>query len=108
MKKSNEILVALLTKGRDLIGFSGVSRAAMRRLADDLTLRGVIVQSHGKWEFVNDYESRCTNCGENSWINHEKEHRFCPNCGARMNLDDPKVKSLVERQGDCIKQNLYD
>lgn len=38
----------------------------------------------GHWEFINDYEARCTNCGENSWIDHNAEHRFCPNCGAKM------------------------
>lgn len=38
----------------------------------------------GHWEFINDYESRCTNCGETSWIDHAEEHRFCPKCGAQM------------------------
>lgn len=42
-KTDREKLVELLEKGRDLIGFSGVSSAAMARLADDLLLRGVAV-----------------------------------------------------------------
>ena len=39
---------------------------------------------HGRWDFVTDYTSRCTNCCEIQWIDHDKEPRYCPNCGARM------------------------
>ena len=38
-----EKLGKLLEMGRDLIGFSGVSAAAMARLAEDLLFRGVKV-----------------------------------------------------------------
>ena len=39
---------------------------------------------HGRWDFVTDYTSRCTNCCEIQWIDHDKEPRYCPNCGAQM------------------------
>ena len=39
---------------------------------------------YGRWDFVTDYTSRCTNCCEIQWIDHDKEPRYCPNCGARM------------------------
>lgn len=39
---------------------------------------------HGCWEFVNDYESMCTACGELSLVDHTNEPKYCPNCGAKM------------------------
>ena len=39
---------------------------------------------HGRWDFATDYTSRCTNCCEIQWIDHDKEPRYCPNCGAQM------------------------
>ena len=39
---------------------------------------------HGRWEFVNDYQSRCTACTEVSWVDHTNEPNYCPNCGAKM------------------------
>lgn len=39
---------------------------------------------HGCWEFVNDYESMCTACGELSLVDHTSEPKFCLNCGAKM------------------------
>ena len=39
---------------------------------------------HGRWEFVNDYESKCTNCKEDSFVDHNEEPNYCPNCGAKM------------------------
>ena len=39
---------------------------------------------HGRWELVNDYQSRCTACKELSWVDHDAEPNFCPNCGAKM------------------------
>ena len=38
----------------------------------------------GEWDFLNDYESRCTACGESSLIDHGDEYKYCPNCGAKM------------------------
>ena len=43
---------------------------------------------HGRWGFVTDYTSRCTNCCEIQWIDHDKEPCYCPNCGARMGGKD--------------------
>ena len=39
---------------------------------------------HGRWDFVTDYTSRCTNCCEIQWIDHDKEPRYCTTGGAQM------------------------
>ena len=112
MKKSKEILTALLMKGRDLIGFSGVSKTAMQRLSDNLALWGVIVQKHGRWICGNDDQDSwyCSECGhgvlpaDDDCTPYELEMNFCERCGAKMDLDDPKVKSRVEWQMRCVEQ----
>ena len=38
---------------------------------------------HGRWEFVDDYTGRCTNCREENGIDWENEDNYCPNCGNR-------------------------
>jgi hypothetical protein len=38
----------------------------------------------GEWEFVNDYESKCTACNKNEVVDHAEEPKYCPNCGAKM------------------------
>lgn len=40
--------------------------------------------------FVDDYTGRCTNCHEENLMDWEYEDKFCPNCGARMDLEDNK------------------
>lgn len=62
-----EKLMELLEKGRDLIGFSGVSSAAMARLADDLLMGGVAVPV------------QCKNCKSR---NHDGEGK--PWCDVHM------------------------
>ena len=42
---------------------------------------------HGRWEYVNDYQSQCTNCKELSWVDHDNEPNYCPNCGAKMDKE---------------------
>ena len=39
---------------------------------------------YGRWEFVNDYQSRCTACKKESWVDHNEEPDYCPKCGADM------------------------
>lgn len=75
-------LVELLEKGRDLIGFSGVSSVAMVRLADDLFLRGVAVPV------------RCCECG----FCDETMRCQCDNsCKGLVREDDDFCSYGVER-----------
>lgn len=39
---------------------------------------------HGHWKFLNDYQSRCSECYEVSWVDHDNEPSYCPNCGSKM------------------------
>ena len=36
---------------------------------------------HAHWTFRTSYSFKCSNCGE---IGYMISHRFCPNCGAKM------------------------
>ena len=42
---------------------------------------------HGRWKFLNDYQSRCSECHEVMWVDHNAEPNYCPNCGAKMDGD---------------------
>lgn len=113
MNEAKEKLIAFLMKGRDLIGFSGVSKAAMLRLADRLSNWGVTVQKHGRWICGSDDQDSwyCSECGcdvmpaDEECTPYELEMNYCTRCGARMNLNDPDVKSLVDLQNIIISPN---
>lgn len=51
---------------------------------DDIPTEDVSSVVHGRWEFINDYESRCSACGQEVFIDHEDEFKYCPSCGAKM------------------------
>ena len=113
MNKAKGLLIALLIKGRGLIGFSGVSAAAMRRLADTLFDWGVTVQKHGRW--IRGYDDQdcwcCSECGrdvlpaDDLATPYELEMRYYERCGAKMDLDKPEIKALVERQRYIFENN---
>ena len=42
---------------------------------------------HGRWKFLNDYQSQCSECFDISWVDHDNEPNYCPNCGAKMDGD---------------------
>ena len=42
---------------------------------------------HGRWFYLNDYQSQCTKCFEIMWVDHDNEPNYCPNCGAKMDGD---------------------
>lgn len=44
----------------------------------------LVEQKHGRWKFLNDYQSRCSECHDVMWVDHNAEPNFCPNCGAKM------------------------
>lgn len=39
---------------------------------------------HGRWVFLNDYQSECSECHKVYWVDHASEPNYCPNCGAKM------------------------
>lgn len=39
---------------------------------------------HGEWDFIGDYDCRCSVCGEEYCIGPNEDYNFCPNCGADM------------------------
>lgn len=51
---------------------------------DERTERPSYMPPVGHWEFINDYEARCTHCGKESYLDHNEPHDFCPKCGAEM------------------------
>lgn len=42
--------------------------------------------AHGHWVDVGSLSCRCSECG----CKNDRERRFCPNCGAKMDLEDKK------------------
>lgn len=47
--------------------------------ADDVD---AVPVKHGRWEDVGSLSCRCSECG----CKNDQETRFCPNCGAKMDL----------------------
>lgn len=39
---------------------------------------------HAHWEFLNDYQSRCSHCRSEVFVNHDDEPPRCERCGAHM------------------------
>lgn len=70
----------------DLIA-KGFLPAIVKRAIDNAP---TIESEHGRWEFVDDYTGRCTNCKEENLMDWECEDKVCPNCGAKMDLEVSK------------------
>lgn len=43
---------------------------------------------HAKWETVGNYKVECTNCHRIRDIKTQCGWNFCPNCGAKIDLED--------------------
>ncbi len=39
---------------------------------------------HAHWEFLNDYQSRCSHCHSEVFVDHNDEPPYCERCGAHM------------------------
>ena len=59
-----------------------------RKAIEDLLLNIPTIEAkpvvHGEWDFIGDYDSRCSVCGEEYCIGPNEDYNFCPNCGADM------------------------
>ena len=42
---------------------------------------------HGRWEFIGDYDARCPVCEKEYCIGPSEDYNYCPNCGAKMDLE---------------------
>lgn len=62
----------------------------MKRWADLIDRPTCHVVKFERAAFVTDgvahrfFEFRCSNCGEESWLDSESVTKFCPNCGAEV------------------------
>lgn len=70
-------------------------RDAMEDMALSISKEDVSPVVHGKWvEFPRAHYFKCSNCRKTVPYrkglsrNGESEYKYCPNCGARMNLED--------------------
>lgn len=43
---------------------------------------------HGGWIFRGDYTSMCSCCNNDVEVDHEKEPKYCPECGAKMDAGE--------------------
>jgi len=63
---------------------NGMYTDEIQQIIDEMPVTDVESIKHGKWEFINDYQSRCTCCNAEEYVDHENEFAYCPNCGADM------------------------
>ena len=45
---------------------------------------------HGHWIFRGDYTSTCSCCNNDVDVDHKKEPKYCPDCGAKMDEEEQK------------------
>ena len=43
---------------------------------------------HGHWIFRGDYTSTCSCCNNDVDVDHKKEPKYCPDCGAKMDEEE--------------------
>lgn len=80
---------------------------AVEEIIEKLTAEGYTDVKHGKWE-----QGKCTNCkksledlfsGDFYW--DDDDLHFCPNCGARMDLDSvthDRCSNYMDCDGNCF------
>lgn len=76
-----EKLVGLINQGVKIYS-DGYQRklTAANTIAEHLIQNGVTVQKQGRWLL----DGRCSECLENPLTTHKT---YCPNCGAKMDLE---------------------
>lgn len=58
------------------------------KCVDDAPTADVQEVRHGHWIFSGDYTSTCSYCNDDVDVDHEKEPKYCPNCGAKMDEEE--------------------
>ena len=58
--------------------------ANMRELVSKQPTVDAVPVKHGHWEDAGSLSCRCSECG----CKNDRETRFCPNCGAKIDLED--------------------
>lgn len=57
---------------------------------DDAPTIEAEVVKHGRWKYTGCFLCECQNCGEiySRYANDGKDWNYCPNCGAKMDLEE--------------------
>ena len=79
---------ALMNDAPEQVGYSREDAADCIRYMDAADVAPV---RHGRWEMNSDRPDNiiCTNCdvGFDVWKHEAKDFNYCPNCGAKMDLE---------------------
>lgn len=73
-----------IKRGNKVFGIADIGDAIMS--VEDLPTADVAPVKHGKWIHNDEWwEFICTSCHRG--IGNIKEYKYCPNCGAKMDLE---------------------
>lgn len=85
-----DVLTALENEFQQYKPFHGFEHAMYRKLVEVEMEIGKMVAVeaepvvHAHWEFLNDYQSRCSHCRSEVYVDHDDEPPYCERCGAHM------------------------
>ena len=74
-----------------MVGDKLVSVDAMKSFIKNRPAADVAPVRHGQWEWDTEDIYRCSNCAEKSHVKEVMGHPewdYCPNCGAKMDLEE--------------------
>ena len=78
-------------RDRLMVGDKTISVGALKRFILNRLSADVAPVRHGRWEMNSDRPDNiiCTNCdvGFDVWKHEAKDFNYCPNCGAKMDLE---------------------
>ena len=88
-----EKAMKLLTDSMYAYGTFSVEHMIARQKIKNIPAEDVAPEVHGKWIFNHmtgekSYYADCSNCNKEYFFeNYLKEFNYCPNCGAKMDLE---------------------
>lgn len=91
-KLFNEVSTSLLCKKELAKDTEHMIRAFLMvtEMIQDAPAADVVPVVHGRWEYIgtdkNGHVYRCTNCAGRIGLDYETA--YCPNCGAKMDLEE--------------------